>query len=266
MEALAQLAGLLTAAGMKDSARAIYRQIVVHADSADPIALFAAGVSIYNSVGDPPDTTAQAKSCREAARKERPVPTLARIRAKCDAQSRQTMAAFDSTAMPTYRDAATAFEAGLKRNPGYRDALFNLANTYLVLKDGAKMLDVARRLVAVDPLGQKSVRLLAQAFQLVGRSDSTLYYVTQSDSLLPLDVEVGSFQPSDQGASLSGLYTNFHAAPSAPLKLTFEFVDAKGTVVATSVQDVPAVPAQSNQAFQLQVTGAGIVAWRYHKS
>ena len=45
-----------------------------------------------------------------------------------------------------YADAAKLFDAVLQRNPYYRDALFNLANTYWSLNQWEKMQPVARRL------------------------------------------------------------------------------------------------------------------------
>ena len=80
------------------------------------------------------------------------------------------------------------------------------------------------------------------------------------------EVTVGAFQPGDQTATLSGLFTNLRAKPTTPTKLTFEFLDAKGTVVATQVVDVPALEVSANHPFQLQASGAGISAWRYKQS
>ena len=75
-----------------------------------------------------------------------------------------------------YRQAAQAFRAGLLRNPSYRDALFNLTNVYFVTGQNDSMVTTARRLYAVDPMNRGTIRLLAQAFQQVGKTDSTLRY------------------------------------------------------------------------------------------
>ena len=63
-----------------------------------------------------------------------------------------------------------------------------------------------------------------------------------------------------------GLFTNFHSKASQPLKLTFEFVDGKGNVVATVLQDVPVVDAGGNTPFKLKADQPGIAAWRYKRS
>src|SRR5207247_1017771 len=128
-----------------------------------------------------------------------------------------------------------------------------------------KTLPVAQRLAAVDPLNRTSLAKVAGAWQLRGNKDSTLYYLTVADSLT-VEVTVGTFTSDEQGAKLGGLFTNLKAKPSAPAAVTFEFLNAKGDVIASQKQDVPVIEASGNHAFDLKVTGAGIVAWRYRKS
>ena len=120
---------------------------------------------------------------------------------------------------------------------------------------------------AVERLGENRtvLRLMAQAWQFRHRGDSTLYYLTLGDSLLPVEVTIDRFETQDQSASVKGKVTNFHRTPSAPFKLTFDFLNVKGDVVASTSTDVPAIPANGEQPFQLQVIGAGVVAWRYKK-
>ena len=77
---------------------------------------------------------------------------------------------------------------------------------------------------------------------------------------------MGTFTTNEQGADVEGLVTNFHTKPSPPIKLTFEFVDGKGNVVASVPQDLPAVAAGANQSFKLKASQPGIVAWRYKRS
>lgn len=267
-QALARLGDVLETAGHKDSAMSVYATIIAHADSMDAASLFNAGVSIYNAAPPSPDTVRVSSDCRRERTGGRTGLALAQrraITAQCDSVARKAMKDRDDVASQNYRLAAQAFEAGLAHNGQSRDGLFNLANTYLALRQADKMLPVAQRLVAVDPLSRNSVRLVAQAWALMSKSDSALHYVTLSDSLLPVDVSIGSFGPGEQNASLSGTVTNFHTTSTAPLTLTFEFLDASGKVVATQNVDVPAIPAGENHAIQVQALGTGIVAWRYRK-
>lgn len=261
--ALSQLANTFAAGGHPDSAHALYQQMLQHADGIDPLTLFSAGVAMYNSAPERPDTAELGGKCRDDARKVRPALTAAAIKRRCDPPSAQAMAAYDSASKGTFGLAIQAFRIGLAQNPYYRDALYNLTNTYLVTGQKDSMLSASRRLYGVDPMNRRTLRLLAESYQEQGKNDSTLHYITLADSLLPFEVTVGQFQPGDQNASLAGLFTNFHTTKSAPAKLVFEFLDGHGKVIATETEPVPAIDPSGNQPFQIQVIGAGIVAWRY---
>ncbi len=263
-EVLASLGSVLSQAGQRDSAFALYRRIIALGDSMGAMPLFRAGVEIFQGVSDTPDTGAAGGTCRTEARTNRQL-TPARIRARCDSVTTRIMREYDALASTTYRLAAQAFEAGLKLNPYYRDGLFNLVNTYLQLNDSAGMLQVAQRLVSVDPMNRMSIRLLAFAYQRVGRVDSTLHYLRVADSTLSADVAVTEFDTQDSTAAVKGIVTNLRSAPGQPFKLVFEFLNAKGEVVAKQSTDVPALPPQGTHQFDLKVTATGVQAWRYHK-
>src|SRR5207247_855938 len=166
---------------------------------------------------------------------------------------------------PLYRLGVQTYEAGLAKSPCHRDALYNMTGISFMLNDTAKVLPLAQRLFAVDPMNRLTLAKLAGAWQLAGKKDSALYYITLADSL-PVEVTVGTFTTNEQGAALEGLFTNFHSKPSPPIKLTFELVDGKGNVVASVPQDVPAVDPGANQSFKLKTGQPGIVAWRYKRS
>jgi len=266
--AMARLGDVLTAGGHTDSAMAVYRQIIAHADSVESQSLFNAGVSIYNAAPPFPDTATLGAGCRTERRGGRTTVTAPQrraITAACDSVTRQAVRERDAAAAGNYRIAAQAFEAGLTRNPQSRDGLYNLSNAFLALREGDKMLPVAQRLVLVDPLNRNSVRLVAQAWQLKNNGDSALRYVILADSLLPVDVTVSRFGPGDQSASIAGLITNFHNKPSAPFKLVFEFLNARGEPVATQSADIPAIEMNGNHPFTLEAIGAEIEAWRYRQ-
>ena len=262
-QARARLADVLSVGGHKDSAMAMYRLIIQNADSAEPMSLFNAGVSIYNSAPPLPDSAKISAACRQKPRAAGQ--TLLQRKQKCDREGADSIARRDSSAVTNYQLAAQAFEAGLTRDPLNRDGLYNLTSSYLAMHLADKMLPMAQRLVVVDPMNRNAVRMLAQAWQLKKQGDSALYYVTISDSLLPVDVSVGSFGPTDQGATITGIVTNYHGKASVPLKLVFEFVNKTGTVVTTTTADIPAIDRNGTHAFQVQATGAGIIAWRYKK-
>lgn len=262
-EVLASLGSVQLQQGQRDSALAIYRQIIAKGDSVGSIPLFRAGVEIFQNAPPEPDTAAAANTCRSEGRANR-LPA-ARIRARCDSVKAGLTREHMVTAKSTYQLAAQAFETGLKMNPYFRDGLFNLVNTYLTLEDSTAMLATAQRLVAVDPLNRGSLRLLAFAHQRHGRVDSTVHYLRIADSLLVADVTVSEFDPDSQSTTLKGLVTNPRSTPNQPFKLVFEFVDAGGRVIATQTADIPAIQPQQSHAFELNVSGGGILAWRYRK-
>src|SRR6266581_4001625 len=131
---------------------------------------------------------------------------------------------------------------------------------------GARALAVAQRLVQLDPLNRSSIKLLAAAWDLRGRRDSTLRYLAQADSLLAVEVTVSSFVPDSGGAAVTLLATNLRPAPSKPFRLTVEFLDPQGKPVASETRDVPAILPQENQQIDLKVSGKGIAGWRYRPS
>jgi len=165
-----------------------------------------------------------------------------------------------------YRAGARALALALTKNPYRRDALYSLGVGYYQLRDSTNLLAVAQRLVQLDPLNRGSLKLLAGAWDLRGRRDSTLKYVAQADSLLAVEVSVTSFVPDSAGAAVTLLATNLRPAPSKPFRLTVEFLDLQGKPVASETRDVPAIPPQENQQLDLKVSGKGIAGWRYRPS
>ena len=165
-----------------------------------------------------------------------------------------------------YRPGARALALALTKNPYRRDALYSLGVGYYQLRDSTNLLAVAQRLVQLDPLNRSSIKLLAAAWDLRGRRDSTLRYLAQADSLLAVEVTVSSFVPDSGGAAVTLLATNLRPAPSKPFRLTVEFLDPQGKPVASETRDVPAILPQENQQIDLKVSGKGIAGWRYRPS
>ena len=165
-----------------------------------------------------------------------------------------------------YRAGTRALAVALTRNPYRRDALYSLGVGYYQLHDSTGLLAVAQRLVQLDPLNRSSLKLLAAAWDLRGKRDSTLKYVTQADSLVAVEVTVSSFVPDSAGAALTLLATNLRPAPSKPFRLTVEFLDRQGKPVASEARELPAIAPQESQQLDLKVSGKGIIGWRYRPS
>jgi len=165
-----------------------------------------------------------------------------------------------------YRPGARALVLGLAKNPYRRDALFSLAAAYVQLHDSTALLPTAQRLLALDPLGRSSLRLVAAGWDYRRTRDSAKAYVARADTGLAVEITVPSFVPDSGGAVISLLAVNLKAGPSRPFRITFDFLDTTGQAVATQTQDIPTLSPRQSQAFDLKVNGRGITGWRYRAS
>ena len=261
---MASLAGLYGLTGHRDSATALYSRVLEHADSASADELFTAAGSMLGAIPNSPDTAVMDADCGKAAKKKSPALTARQVAARCAPAAADTMRKYHALADPQYSMVAKTYQAGLGKNPYSRDALYNLAGVSYMIGDSADVLPLAQRLYALDPMNRSTLAKLAGGWQLKGRKDSVLYYLTIADSL-PVEITVSSFSPVEKGATLAGQMTNFRPKPSLPLKVTFDFLDAKGNVVVTQTQDVPALEPNVSQEFKLKVDQPGVVAWRYKR-
>lgn len=170
-----------------------------------------------------------------------------------------------------YAEAAAAFEKAVAAEPNNRDALSNLSNTYLALKDGPKLLATATKLVAIEPLSETALKLEGEGFKQAGKVDDAVK-VAEQVLALPVDIKVNDFTPNASGASIDATATGRDAQTpggkpiaAVPVGLVFEFLDASGGVVTTQETQVPALKAGATQDIKLSAKGAGITAWRYKR-
>jgi tetratricopeptide (TPR) repeat protein len=171
--------------------------------------------------------------------------------------------------------AAKLFEAVLQRNPYYRDALFNLSNTYWSQKEWDKMLPVAKRLTQVDPNNQDAWQLLAIAYK--GRGDiakaaknlaleramydTAVKHVERKNALMSR-VAFTQFSHDGPKHTLRGTVENASTKP-ATYTVRFEFLDKDGTPVAAKEVTVGPVEPKKAAPFAVEVNQTGIVAFRY---
>jgi tetratricopeptide (TPR) repeat protein len=168
-----------------------------------------------------------------------------------------------------YAEAAAAFQKAADAEPYNRDALSNLSNTYLALKDGPKLLATATKLAAIEPLSENALKLQGEGYKESSKVDSAVK-MAERVLALPVDVKVTDFTPSGNGATLTMTATgrspqtpSGKPIPAAPLTLVVEFLDAKGGVVATQEAQIPALKAGASQEVKVTAQGAGISGWRY---
>ncbi|MGH7579687.1 MAG: tetratricopeptide repeat protein [Gemmatimonadales bacterium] len=170
-----------------------------------------------------------------------------------------------------FAEAAKAFAKVAEAEPYNRDALFNLANTYLALKDGAKLLAAAQRLIAIEPMNENSLKLVGEGHKQAQQVDEAVK-VAEQVLALPVDIRVNDFSTGTNTATLTATATGREAQtpagkpiPAAPVSLAVEFLDAKGAVVASQDVAVPALEPGKSQELKATAQGAGIVAWRYKR-
>jgi tetratricopeptide (TPR) repeat protein len=168
-----------------------------------------------------------------------------------------------------YADAAAAFEKVAQAEPYNRDALFNLTNTYLALKNGPKLLATAQRLVALEPMNENALKLVGEGYKQSKKVNDAVS-TAEKVLALPIDVKIAEFAPTASGATLAGTATGRQAQtaagkpiPPAPLTLTVEFLNASGGVVASQDVQVPALQPGASQELKAAGQGQGIVGYRY---
>ena len=170
-----------------------------------------------------------------------------------------------------YAEAAEAFAKVAAAEPNNRDALFNLANTYLAMKDGPKLVATAQQLSALEPLSENSLKLVGEGYKQSGKVDDAVKTAEQVLAL-PVDVKVTDFSAAAGGATWTATATGRQAQtaagkpiPPAAIAITVEFLDAKGTPVGSQDVPVPALDAGKTQELKAAAQGAGIAAWRYKR-
>jgi tetratricopeptide (TPR) repeat protein len=170
------------------------------------------------------------------------------------------------------KDAAQLFEAGLKKNPYYRDGLFNVAVTYLSSDQLDKMPPVLERLVTVDPNNPDNYRVWVNYYQDKSKleknpaakkllSDSVLkYYKLFSEPTVK--VAFNLFSREAAKATLGGTIENLSAEPKT-YTLKVEFLDTNGSTVATQEATVGPVDPKASKPFRITGEKAGIAAFKY---
>jgi tetratricopeptide (TPR) repeat protein len=167
-----------------------------------------------------------------------------------------------------YAEAAAAFEKVLATEPNNRDALYGLANSYVGLKS-PKLADVATRLVAIEPVNEDALRMLASG-QRMAKKESLANKTAIRLLGMPTTVKITQFAPTADGAGITATATGREGETAQgkplvakPLGLIFEFLDAKGAVVANQEVQVPALKAGETHPIEVKAQGQGIAAWRY---
>jgi tetratricopeptide (TPR) repeat protein len=168
-----------------------------------------------------------------------------------------------------FKEAAATFEKVIGKNPWNRDAVYNQANAYLALSDGASLASSAEKLIAIEPLAEYDHTLRIQGYKLANNKDGIYKAVVGQEALI-VNVEVQSFKLTAEGATLEAKVTGREARdennkiiPAKPITLGVEFLGADGSVVSSQDAQIPPVKAGESHSLSVPAKGTGIRAWRY---
>jgi Tfp pilus assembly protein PilF len=203
------------------------------------------------------------------------VPTLyAPILANPSKYGEQTLvhAGVVATRNARQADAARLFEAALQTNPYSRDAINNLAATYIQSGQYTKAFPLIDKLVAMDPSNPDNPLLYAFAYQGLYKgtkdkklqkiyTDSLIYFNNKSENA-PAKLLVNEFTRRNNATLLAGTIENRSNAAKT-YNLTIEFLDKSGNVVGTETTTVGPVAAKSVGTFKITSTTGGVYGYRY---
>jgi tetratricopeptide (TPR) repeat protein len=164
-------------------------------------------------------------------------------------------------------------EAGLEKNPYFRDGLYNLAAVYFDEDNAEKLAPIAKRLVELDPQNPDNWRLYAGQFQIrnaaaqkakkpapAGVQDSLIAYIKKYSDM-KVQVAITQFTHAGAKHTLSGSVINGSDKP-VNATLEVEFLDKDGQVVARKSAPVKADP-NASADFTIEATQSGVVGYRY---
>ncbi len=171
-----------------------------------------------------------------------------------------------------HADASKLFDAALAQNPYSRDALNNLAATYIQNNEYSKAFPLIDKLVAMDPSNPDNPLLYAFAYQGMYKgtkdkklqkiyTDSLVYFNNKSENA-PVKLTVTEFTRRPDGTTLAGTIEN-RGATSKSFTLNVDLLDKAGTVVDTQTATVGPVSAKSKTTFKINSSKGGVYGYRY---
>ena len=113
------------------------------------------------------------------------------------------------------------------------------------------------------------MKLVGEGYKQNNKVDDAVK-VAEKVLAMPVDVKVSDFATTGSGATLAATATGREAQtaagkpiPPAAVTLAVEFLDTKGTVVATQDAPIPALQPGATHEIKVAGQGTGIAAWRY---
>ena len=169
-------------------------------------------------------------------------------------------------------DAIKLFDAALTQNPYSRDAINNLAATYIQNSEFPKAFPLIDRLIALDPSNPDNPLLYAFAYQGLYKgtkdkklqkiyTDSLVFFNAKSEDA-PVKVVVTEFTRRPDQTLLSGMIEN-RGTTSKTYNLNVELLDKAGTVISTETATVGPVAPKKSGTFKITSAKGGAYGYRY---
>ena len=169
-------------------------------------------------------------------------------------------------------DAIKLFDAALTQNPYSRDAINNLAATYIQNNEYSKAFPLINKLNSLDPSNPDNPLLYAFAYQGMYKgtkdkklqkiyTDSLVYFNTKSENAT-VKLAVSEFTRRPNETLLNGTIEN-RDKTSKTYSLTVEFLDKNGNVVSTETTSVGPVAPKSTGTFRIKSAVGGVYGYRY---
>jgi Tfp pilus assembly protein PilF len=169
-------------------------------------------------------------------------------------------------------DATKLFSAALQQNPYSRDAINNLAATYIQTGEFSKAFPLIDKLVSLDPSNPDNPLLYAFAYQGLYKgtkdkrlqkiyTDSLIYFNEKSETA-PVKVSVREFTRRADGTIFAGSVKNLGKAAKT-YTLTVEFLDKSGNVVGTETTSIGPVAANASKDFKISSSRGSVYGYRY---
>jgi tetratricopeptide (TPR) repeat protein len=169
-------------------------------------------------------------------------------------------------------DAIKLFDGALTQNPYSRDAINNLAATYIQNNEFPKAFPLIDRLVALDPSNPDNPLLYAFAYQGLYKgtkdkklqkiyTDSLVYFNAKSEDA-PVKVVVTEFTRRPDQTLLGGTIEN-RGTTSKTYNLSVDLLDKAGTVISTETATVGPVAPKKSGTFKITSAKGGAYGYRY---
>jgi len=169
-------------------------------------------------------------------------------------------------------DAVKLFEAAIAQNPYSRDAVNDLAATYIQNNQYSKAFPLIDKLIAMDPSNPDNPLLYAFAYQGLYKgtkdkklqkiyTDSLVYFNNQSENA-PVKLAVQEFTRRNDATTIVGTIENRSAAAKT-YNLSIDLIDKSGAVIDTQTATVGPVAAKSKGVFKISSTKGNVYGYKY---